>query len=78
MHALIRQWAELRTQGGDHPTGKIDVAAIGGLLMLLNAHHHLLRNETMPAAQGLGVLAGVGVVVSHVSAHDVCGVLGNV
>ena len=38
----------------------------------------LLADETMPAAQGLGVLGRVGVVGGHVLAHDGGGVAGDV
>ena len=77
MHALVGQWAKLRAQRGNHPTRQIDVAAISGLLVLLNAHHDLLRHKAMPAAKGLGVFTRVRIVGGHIPAHDVGGVLSN-
>jgi hypothetical protein len=51
---------------------------LGGAEVLLVGDHLLLGDETVPAAQGLGVLAAVGIVLSHVFAHDGGGVLGDV
>ena len=78
VHGLVGQRAELGAQGGDHPAGEVEVAALGGAEVLLDGDQLLLADEAVPAAQGLGVLGGVGVVGRHVFAHDLRGVLGDV
>src|SRR5690606_10968494 len=75
VHRLIRQRAEVGTQGSDHPAGQVEVALVGGLQVLLDRNQLLLTDEAVPAAQGLGVERGVGVVLFHVLAHDVSSVL---
>ncbi len=75
MHRLVRQRAELGTQGGDHPAGEVEVAFVGGLQVLLDGDQLLLTDEAMPATQRLRVNGRVGVVLGHVLAHDVGGVL---
>ncbi|WP_272886952.1 hypothetical protein [Phenylobacterium aquaticum] len=77
MHRLVGQGAEFRTQGRDHPAGQVEVLPIGGAEVLLDRDHLLLADEAVPAAQGLGVLRGVGVIGRHVLAHDVGGVAGD-
>ncbi len=78
VHGLVRQRTELGAQGSNHPAGQVQVALVGGLQVLFDGDQLLLTDETVPATQGLGVLGGVGVVLGHVFAHDVCGVLGDV
>ncbi|MNT18816.1 hypothetical protein D3C72_1540370 [compost metagenome] len=78
VHRLVRQRAELGTQGGDHPAGQVEVALVGGLQVLLDGDQLLLTDEAVPAAQGLGVDGGVGIVLGHVLAHDGRGVLGDI
>ncbi len=77
VHRLIRQRAEVGAQGSDHPAGQVEVALVGGLQVLLDGDQLLLTDEAVPAAQGLSVLGRVGVVLGHVFAHDVSGVLGD-
>ncbi|MNY03682.1 hypothetical protein D3C86_1363140 [compost metagenome] len=77
VHRLVRQRAEVGTQGGNHPAGQVEVALVGGLQVLLDRDQLLLTDEAVPAAQGLGVDGRVGVVLGHVLAHDVGGVLGD-
>ncbi len=78
VHGLVRQRAELGTQGSNHPAGQVQVALVGGLQVLLDGDQLLLTDEAVPATQGLGVDRRVGVVLSHVFAHDGRGVLGDV
>ena len=78
VHALVGQRAEAGTQRRHHPAAQVDVGLVRGLAVLLDRHHHLLGGEAVPAAEGLGVLAGVVVVVGHVPPHDVGGVAGDV
>ena len=47
-------------------------------MTLLDGHHGLLGDEAMPGAQGLGVLAGIGVIGRHIPAHHGGGVLGDI
>src|SRR3990167_3305993 len=75
VHGLIRQRTEIPTQSSNHPTRQEEVARGGGLQVLLDRNQLLLTDETMPAAQGLGVDGGVSIVLSHVFAHDVGSVL---
>jgi hypothetical protein len=56
MHRLVRQRAELGAQRGDHPARQVEVAAVGAVEVLFDRDHLLLADETMPAAQRLGVL----------------------
>src|SRR4029453_9329362 len=46
--------------------------------MLLDRNQLLLRDEAMPATERLGVLGGIGVIGSHVGAHQRRGVAGDV
>src|SRR6201984_3095150 len=46
--------------------------------MLLHRNQLLLRDEAMPATERLGVLGGIGVIGSHIAAHQRRGVPGNV
>src|ERR1700692_3382051 len=46
--------------------------------MLLDRNQLLLRDEAMPATERLGVLGGIGVIGSHIAAHQRRGVPGNV
>jgi hypothetical protein len=46
--------------------------------MLLYRNHLLLTNEPVPAAEALGVTSYVLVIESHVLAHDLRCVAGNV
>ena len=78
MHRLIGQWSEFGTQRGDHPARQVEVALIGITKVLLNRDELLLANKTVPAAEGLRVLAGIVVIVAHVFAHDGSRVTGNV
>ena len=78
VHGLVGQGAELRAQRRNHPAGEIDVAAIQRAVALLHAHHRLLGDEAVPRTQRLGVLGRIGVIASHVRAHDVCRITGNV
>ena len=75
VHGLVGQGAELAAQGCDHPAGEVQVALAGAAVVLLDGNQLLLADETVPAAQGLGVLRGVRVVLGHVLAHDLRGVL---
>ena len=75
VHRLVRQRAEVGTQSSNHPAGQVQVALVGGLQVLLDRDQLLLPDKAVPAAQRLGVDGGVGVVLSHVLAHDVGGVL---
>ncbi len=75
VHGLVRQRAELGTQSSNHPAGQVEVALVGGLQVLLDGDQLLLTNEAVPAAEGLRVDGRVGVVLGHVLAHDVGGVL---
>ncbi len=45
--------------------------------MPLHAHHDLLCHKPVPATERLSVFAGVRIVVGHIAAHDVGGVLSN-
>ena len=78
VHRLIGQRAEFAAQRGDHPSGEIEVAALGGAEVLLDRDQLLLTDEAVPAAERLGVLGGVGVVGGHVLAHDPGGMAGDV
>ena len=78
MHRLVGQRAELGAQGGDHPAGEIDIAALGGAEMLLDGDHLLLSDEAVPGAERLGVKARIRVIGGHVGAHDAGGVAGDV
>jgi len=78
VHGLVRQRTELGTHGRNHPAGQVQVAALGGTVMTLDAHHLLLANKAVPAAQGLGVLGRILVVCRHVFTHDLGRVLGNI
>ena len=75
VHRLVRQRAEVGTQSSNHPAGQVQVALVGGLQVLLDGDQLLLANEAVPATQRLGVLGGVSIVLDHVFAHDVGGVL---
>ena len=70
MHRLIGQWPKFGTQRRDHPARQVQVALIGITKVLLNRDEFLLSNKTVPAAEGLRVLAGILVIVAHVFAHD--------
>ena len=78
VHRLIGQRTEFAAQRGNHPARQIDVAALGGAEMLLDRDHLLLRDEAVPAAERLGVVGGIGVIGSHIGAHDPRGVAGDV
>ncbi len=79
VHRLVGQRAELGAQRGDHPARQVDVAALGRATeMLLDRDHLLLGDEAVPAAEGLRVLRGIGVVGGHVLAHHAGRVLGDV
>src|SRR5690606_34264397 len=78
VHGLVRQRAELGTQGSNHPAGQVQVAALGGAEVLLDGDQRLLTDEAVPAAQRLGVQGAVLVVGRHVFAHDLGVVLGDV
>ena len=78
MHRLVRQRAELGAQGGDHPAGQVEVAAVGAVEVLLDGDHLLLTDETVPAAERLGVLRWVRIIGGHVVAHDLRRVAGDV
>src|SRR5690606_26102553 len=78
VHRLVRQRAEVGTQGGNHPAGQVQVALVGGLQVLLDRDQLLLTDEAVPATQGLGVQGGVGIVFGHVLTHDGRGVLGDI
>ncbi len=75
VHRLVRQRAEVGTQSSNHPAGQVQVALVGGAQVLLDGDQLLLADEAVPATQRLGVLGGVSIVLSHVFAHDVGGVL---
>ena len=47
-------------------------------MVFFHRDHLLLRHKTVPAAERLGVLPVVGIVGSHVAAHDGGGVFGDV
>jgi hypothetical protein len=74
VHRLVGQRPEFGAQRGDHPARQIEVAALGGAEMLLDADHLLLADEAVPAAERLGVVRRIGVIGSHVLAHDLRGV----
>jgi len=78
VHGLVGQWAEVRAQSSNHPTRQVDVLLGGGAEVLLVGNHLLLSDETVPATQGLGVLAGIGIVLGHVFTHDGGGVCSDV
>lgn len=78
VHGLVRQRAEVGAQRGDHPTGQVEVALVGGLQVLLDRDQLLLPDEAVPATQRLGVDGGVRIVFGHVLAHDGRGVLGDI
>ena len=78
MHALVGQGAEIRAQGGDHPAGKVDIAALRGAEMLLHGDDLLLADEAVPGAEALGLEGRVRVVGGHVGAHHGGGVAGDV
>src|SRR5690606_13506575 len=78
VHGLVRQRTEVGTQCSNHPAGQVQVALVGGLQVLLDGDQLLLTDETVPAAQGLGVHRRIGIVLSHVLAHDSGSVLGHV
>ena len=78
MHRLVWQRAELGAQGGDHPAGQVEVAAVGAVEVLLDRDHLLLADKTVPATERLRVFRRVGVVGGHVGAHDLRRVLGDV
>ena len=78
VHRLIRKRSELGAKRGDHPAGEIQIAAIGLAEMLLDRNQLLLRDEAMPATERLGVLGGIGVIGSHIAAHQRRGVAGDV
>ena len=46
--------------------------------MLLNGDHFLLGYEPVPATKGLRILCRVGIICSHVIAHDLGGIARNV
>ena len=71
VHGLVRQRTEIGAQRRNHPTRQIDIRLIGGFAVTLDGHHHLLRGETVPAAQRLRVIAAVSIVIGHVLTHDV-------
>ncbi len=78
VHGLVRQRTELGAQGGNHPAGQIQIAALGAAEVLLDGNHLLLTDETVPTAQRLGVLGRILIVLGHVFTHDLGGVLGDV
>ena len=78
VHRLVGQGAEFAAQRGDHPAGEIEVALLGGAEMLLDRNHLLLRDEAVPAAERLGVIGWIGIIGSHVVAHDLGGVAGDI
>ena len=61
-------------QGRNHPAREIEIFALRRAEMLLDRDHLLLRDEAMPAAERLRVLARIGVISRHVFAHDRSGV----
>src|SRR5690606_24499282 len=77
VHRLVRKRAEVGTQGCNHPAGQVEVTLVGGLQVLLDGDQLLLADETVPATQRLGVNGRVSIVLGHVLAHDVGGVLSN-
>ena len=77
VHGLVGQRAELGTQRCDHPAGQVQVFFLGGAEVLLDGNQLLLADESVPTAQGLRVRRRVGIILFHVFAHDVGGVLGN-
>jgi len=70
VHGLVGKRAELGAQGCHHPSREVEVAAFGGAEVFLDRDELLLTDETVPAAQRLSVLGGVGIVGGHVVAHD--------
>jgi len=78
MHRLVGQRAEFATQRGDHPAGQIKIATLGGAEVLLDRNHLLLADEPVPATQRLRVVGWIGVISSHIAAHDLGGVTRNV
>src|ERR1700751_2793051 len=74
MHRLIRKRSELGAKRGHLPAGEIQIAAIGRTEMLLDRNQLLLGDEAMPATERLGVLGGIGVIGSHIAAHQRRGV----
>ncbi len=78
VHRLIGKRSELGAKRCDHPAGEIQIAAIGLAEMLLDRNQLLLRDEAMPATERLGVLGGIGVIGSHIAAHQRRGVAGDV
>ncbi len=51
VHGLVGQRTELAAQGGDHPAGQVEVAALGVAKVLLDGNQLLLTDEAVPAAQ---------------------------
>ena len=75
VHRLIGQRTELGAQRRHHPAGEVQVALVRRLQVLLDRDELLLPDEAVPNAERLGVDRGVGVVLVHIAAHDVGGVL---
>ena len=79
VHGLIRQRSEFGAQRCDHPARQVEITAIGfAAEVLLDRDQLLLGDEAVPAAQRLGVLGRIGVIRSHVRAHHVRGVTGDI
>jgi len=78
VHRLVGQRTEVGAQGRDHPAGQVQIALVGIVEVLLDGDQLLLTDKAVPAAQGLGVLAAVSVVLFHVLAHDRGGVFGDI
>ena len=78
MHRLVGKGTEFAAQCRDHPAGKVEIAFFRGSKVLLHRDHLLLGDETVPAAERLGVLGRVGIIGCHVLPHDVGGVAGDV
>ncbi|MCY1240325.1 hypothetical protein D9M72_531660 [compost metagenome] len=74
VHGLIWQRAKLRAKRCNHPARKIQVASFRGAKMLLDRDHFLLRDETVPAAERLGIVGRILVICGHVCPHDTGGI----
>ena len=75
VHRLVGEGPELAAQRRDHPPREVEVALVGRLQVLLDRDQLLLPDEAVPDAERLRVDRRVGVVLGHVGAHDVGGVL---
>ncbi len=78
VHRLVGQRSELGAERGHHPARQIQIFPVGRAEMLFDGDHLLLADETMPAAQRLGIVGRIGIIGRHIPAHDRRSIAGDI